>query len=191
MKGTLPLGRVGGVQLRVHVFAPIVIVLVAAITSSIGYAIGFVCMIVAHELGHAFLARRAGFVVTDIVLNLAGGSCRYRGNVSPRADAVIAWGGVLAQAVLVLISVLMRRAAYVDDTLLLGDVLDVWLWPNAILAAFNLIPAPAFDGGKAWQLFRPTAKRIRLRLEDRANEPELDELAKRRQKRPKDKFDIN
>ena len=62
--------------------------------------LGIVLVVLAHEVGHAVLVRRYRLTVESIDLHGLGGECRYSGLAKGWQTAVIAWGGVLAQALL-------------------------------------------------------------------------------------------
>jgi Zn-dependent protease len=115
-------------------------------------AIGIFVVMLVHELGHAFLARRMGYQVLEIRLFPFHGQCRYHQPYSAFEDAVIAWGGVAAQSLLLLPAtatlVLLGNTAYGPLNLLLV----VFSYFNACIMIFNLMPTRAMDGDKAWRL---------------------------------------
>jgi Zn-dependent protease len=112
-----------------------------------------VCTVtVAHELGHAYLARRLGYEVLDIRVFPVFGNCRYDRPYSEYEDAIIAWGGVAAQFLLLLPAA--ATLALVGNTSYgLINVLLIGLsYFNAVVMACNLAPARGMDGAKAWRL---------------------------------------
>ena len=100
--GYLRMGRFLGVDLRVHWSVPLSAVLFTKARFEPILWLCFLVLIVVHELGHIALIRRCGFSLLGIDLTGVGGQCRYRGNASQLERALIAWGGVLAQSLLVL-----------------------------------------------------------------------------------------
>jgi len=79
-----------------------------------------------HELGHAFLVRRRGLRALAIQIHGLGGVCQHESG-SLYDNAIIAWGGVLAQALVLLIPPAIARAvarlAGEPRRLRLGDAL--------------------------------------------------------------------
>ena len=60
----------------------------------------FFLLILIHEMGHAVLVRRVGLHAVSIDVHGFGGQCRYAGYPDPLQRSIVAWGGVLAQALL-------------------------------------------------------------------------------------------
>ncbi|MGZ3461230.1 MAG: M50 family metallopeptidase [Archangium sp.] len=63
---------------------------------------GFVLLVLVHELGHAWMVKRAGAEVLAVELSALGGVCRWSGEVTRVQRACIAWAGVWAQALVFL-----------------------------------------------------------------------------------------
>src|SRR4051812_22189782 len=102
--GHLTLGRLGGAPLRIHWSTPIGAFVLTGLSYVPGAWLGFVLLVLVHERGHAMLVRLFGGRVVSIDIHGVGGECRWQGHVSDRKRAAIAWGGVLAQAFLLLIA---------------------------------------------------------------------------------------
>jgi stage IV sporulation protein FB len=113
----------------------------------------FGLVVLVHEIGHALLVRRYRMRITHVMVHGFGGECAYLGRPTPYQSAVIAWGGVWAQAALFVLALLASRflptslAAWRD-----GDFMRNLLWPNVQLMALNLLPIPPLDGSRAWSL---------------------------------------
>jgi Zn-dependent protease len=110
----------------------------------------FLASVLAHELGHALVARRAGLRVADITLWILGGVARIHGDApTPGAALRIAAVGPLVSLGLALGFGLAAVAlAVLGSGGLVAGVL-VWLaGMNALLAAFNLLPGAPLDGGR-------------------------------------------
>jgi Zn-dependent protease len=60
-----------------------------------------------HELGHAMIARRLGYPIIGITLFPLLGQCHYQQPYSAFEDAMIAWGGVIAQLIVLVPAVLV------------------------------------------------------------------------------------
>jgi len=110
-------------------------------------AVFFGCLL-AHELAHAIVARRAGIEVDGIVLWLFGGVSRLKGEAAtPDTELRVALAGPATSLGLGLAFWAITIAAG-GGTSLLAAVTG-WLgWINAILAVFNLAPAFPLDGGR-------------------------------------------
>jgi Zn-dependent protease len=110
----------------------------------------FLASILAHELGHAYVARHNGVAVNDITIWMFGGVARLQGPArTARAELRIALAG---PAVSVVIGVAAIALAALADALTVGELATtalLWLGAvNLVLVAFNLIPAAPLDGGR-------------------------------------------
>src|SRR5262249_21054466 len=65
-----------------------------------GLVAGYLLIMLAHELGHAVMAKACGARITGFDVSLFAGACFWQGHVKPLQRVVIAWGGVIAQALL-------------------------------------------------------------------------------------------
>ncbi|MCB9665090.1 MAG: hypothetical protein H6732_13330 [Alphaproteobacteria bacterium] len=112
-------------------------------------AVAYLLIVGVHEAGHAWVVRRRGHHVDAITVHMTHGACMYHGiDVTPLDRALIAWGGVAAQALLAIAaSVPLAVFGHVP-------VLEVLVVINLSIAAFNLLPFPGRDGEDAWTLFR-------------------------------------
>lgn len=112
---------------------------------------GFLASILAHELGHATVAKRQGVGVLGITLSLLGGYAQLeRQAPTPRAEFSIAAAG---PAVNLMIGGVLGAGTFVAHRLeLLGDLaLGALVWlagVNIVLAVLNLFPAAPLDGGR-------------------------------------------
>jgi Zn-dependent protease len=126
-------------------------------------ALLFFATVVAHELGHALVARHQGMVIDGIDLWALGGFTRTRGETrSPGAEARLAAAGPLVNALVVAICVLAGLAFgsfrhFLDVAVLSSGLHHVsaalallgWLaLINTVLLAFNMLPAFPLDGGR-------------------------------------------
>jgi Zn-dependent protease len=138
---------------------------------AVGSALLFFCSLVAHELGHALVARRRGINTLGIDLWFFGGIAKLdRDADSAGTEFKVAIAGPLVTAAIVGICVLVGVATAgwprFWDAVVLRDGIDVspgllllsWLAAiNAAVLAFNLIPAYPLDGGRiaraiAWRV---------------------------------------
>jgi len=152
-RGYLNLGRWRGAPIRVHWSMPLGAVLFSGMRLAPAFWVGFFLLVLAHEVGHAVLISRFGHRVRSIDVTGFGGLCRWSGIASDYQRAVIAWGGVLAQGLLLVatLSVLLMVGA---PTHRVGAELAlVFVRTNLIVIGLNLLPFPPLDGAHAWTLF--------------------------------------
>jgi Zn-dependent protease len=160
---TIRLGRIFGIRVSIHISWFLILALVALgsartfaganptlgrpvqISMGVATALLFFACLLAHELGHALVARRLGIPVRGITLFLLGGLSEIGEEIeSPRNEFAVAVAGPLVSAVL---GGAFSVAAYAADgpaeavasTLAVG---------NIFLAIFNLIPGLPLDGGR-------------------------------------------
>lgn len=174
MRGSLKIGTVSGIDIRIH-FTFIFIIIWAAAQGAVGlggvrgglYAaisilLLFVCVTL-HELGHSLVARHMGLRVRDITLLPIGGLARLETlPEKPLHELLIALAGPAVNLVivigLVLVIALVGSADVFFDLgylshLLMGSrsllaLVIYLLGANLMLALFNLIPAFPMDGGR-------------------------------------------
>jgi Zn-dependent protease len=134
---------------------------VAYLTTVISVLLLFASLI-AHELGHAVVARRQGIEVKQIDLFLFGGLTQMsRDAVTPGEDFKVSVAGPLATLAVILVCLGVDVAIVGSHRLLHAIVLDSdiqitpvllalsWLLPmNVLLLVFNLVPAFPLDGGR-------------------------------------------
>ncbi len=122
----------------------------AVLTASAFYA-----SLLAHELSHAFVARRHGVSVRRIVLWLFGGVAQLEGDTpDARAEFQVAAAGPAASLG---IAALVAAAAWLLDLVGGSPLMAAAMWwlagINALLAAFNMLPAFPLDGGRILRAF--------------------------------------
>jgi hypothetical protein len=109
------------------------------------------------------MVRAARARVVSIDAHGAGGVCHWEGRVSDIWRALIAWGGVLAQALLLVGAYVYLFAFGPPQTAMGAGLTDALTDGNLWLMAVNLIPIPGFDGSEAWPLFPALVRRWRAR----------------------------
>jgi Zn-dependent protease len=169
MDESIPLGRIAGIRVGANwslvlMFGLIVFTLTgselphaapgystAAYTLvAVAAVVVFYASLLAHELAHALVARRRGIQVEGIVLWVLGGVSKLKSDaVDAAGELRIAIAGPATSLALGLgFFGLSRLAAVGEPGSLLAGTLG-WLgWVNALLAAFNLLPAFPLDGGR-------------------------------------------
>ncbi len=116
--------------------------------------------VLVHELGHAFFVRRCKFFVEQIYISALYGVCRYShpDNIVPPVS--IAWGGILAQALLCALLYGLQVLFLPTDNIGLSLVsyfqlfVDLLLIFNFFMIAINLLPIAGLDGEIIWKHVR-------------------------------------
>ena len=128
-----------------------------------------------HESGHAYFAKRQGSTPLSIKLSAVHGTCTEP--YGAYEDYLIAWGGVIAQLAVAVPLVVLNATLGLGNIDPIGPVVGILGYVSIAIAAFNLIPAAGLDGARAWRLipllfnkrranqFRPSRKkRGKLRI---------------------------
>jgi len=152
-QGHLVLGHFGRAPVRIHWSMPLGAFVLSGLQFAPGAWLGFLILVLVHELGHALLARAVGGHVVSVDVHAVGGHCAWSGDVTARQYALVAWGGVLAQLAVLLTAPLW--SSFLPVWGFFGQLTTALTTTNMLLIALNLIPAPPFDGAEAWKLLRP------------------------------------
>lgn len=191
VEGYFRVGRLAGVDYRLHWSVPVGALVFGSLRFEPILWLAFMGVIVVHELGHASCVKSAGFRVIGIDLTGFGGQCRWRGSANSLEHAVIAWGGVAAQVVLLLSTLAFSWVAGAPTSqwgvLVHYAFVEINLW----VILMNLLPFPPLDGARAWRLFpelrargwtvwglvlHPLTRWAERRRRVRRGEPEPEEL---------------
>jgi Zn-dependent protease len=125
----------------------------------------FLGSLLAHEIGHALVARRAGLRVRAITLWLLGGVAQLEDEpASPRDELRIAIVGPAVSLALAAGFGLAAATVSVAGGPAVAVAVAVWLAvANLALALFNLLPAAPLDGGRVLRglLWRRHGSRVR------------------------------
>jgi Zn-dependent protease len=165
MKGSVKIGRIAGVPIRVHWSFSILVALVlyanldanhslswSSLWPTIVWIVTLFASVTIHELAHCAVARRRGLTVRDIVLLPIGGVSQISGlPSSPRIERDIAIAGPAASLGLAfgLGGLALLTGAHIwPPALTTGSILADVAWLNLVLCAFNLLPALPMDGGR-------------------------------------------
>jgi Zn-dependent protease/CBS domain-containing protein len=187
--GSFTLGRVFGIDVKVHVTFLIILVMAAMGGGSVGGAafgvlstvLLFACVVL-HELGHSVVAQAYGIPVKQIILLPIGGLAQM--TKRPKTPGQELWIALAGPAVNVVIAlalalggwlVLGSGAAAGFGVALKGgpSLTNLWavlLLSNVGLAVFNLVPALPMDGGRvlrailSWVTGPQRATRIAARV---------------------------
>jgi Zn-dependent protease len=164
--------QVCGVDVYVHwsVFAIGVLILVGAIRSPFPTFIGvatYLGLLILHESGHLIVARHRGYHTFSMALYPIFGLASFEAPESRIDRALIAWGGVLAQAVVALPLTLYIVFAGYTPFEPLNAVLAILGGYSLLVAAFNLLPIRPLDGSKAWDIVPAWIEQRRMRRNQR------------------------
>jgi stage IV sporulation protein FB len=152
--GFLQLGRIRGAPIRLHWSVLLGVLFFTGFRFAPAAWLGFVALVLIHELGHAAVVLGFGLRVVAIDVHGFGGQCRWDGQASPWQRAIIAWGGVLAQAALLAATLVLVALTGGPRTSFEAELVSVFTRTNAYLAVINLLPIPPLDGANAWTIVR-------------------------------------
>ena len=161
MGWSLPIFRVAGIQLRIHVTFLLLIGWLAfgyyaeggsaAAAARVLFILLLFACVVLHEFGHALAAKAFGINTPDITLLPIGGVARLeRMPEKPVQELVIALAGPMVNVVIALGlfvaggSQAFLNPSNVEGGGLIGQLLTI----NILLLLFNLLPAFPMDGGR-------------------------------------------
>lgn len=153
--GSIPLGTYAGIPVRAHWSMALVAALFGiALANQLGVIPGviatlaFFASILAHEFGHALVARRYEVQTQSIDLWALGGVAHLdREPPSPRADGLIALAGPG-------VSLAIGAVTFALGLGLQSTVL-AWIgFVNLALALFNMLPGAPLDGGRVLRAWR-------------------------------------
>ncbi|HUY86608.1 MAG TPA: site-2 protease family protein [Acidimicrobiales bacterium] len=159
--GSVQIGRIAGVSIRLHWTFGLLIALVAAsaaggsssqvVDLSVWIAVVFACVVL-HELAHSIVARRRGATVLGILLLPIGGMSQLdRLPDNPDDEFAIAIVGPLASFAIAgaaAIGAVAFGSSLWPPVLTAGSWLGRIMWLNILLGAFNMLPALPMDGGR-------------------------------------------
>jgi Zn-dependent protease len=169
MKWSLPLGRLAGIKLYVHVTFLLLLFWIGlqhwrveptaeSVVRGVGFILALFGCVVLHELGHALSARRYGIPTRDITLLPIGGVARLeRMPEDPRQELVVALAGpavnvVIALLLFVVLSLTGSRepveSVVTETSIARGGFFERLMLVNIMLVVFNMLPAFPLDGGR-------------------------------------------
>ncbi len=166
----IPIMRIAGIEIRVHLSWAIVIGLIAVLATSqisavapgIGdplrlilavlVGVGFFVSALIHDLGHALVARSRGVEVPTLIVSFFGGTTPLDPEAPDgRSEALIAIAGPLTSLIvagilsIVVGALVALGGAAAAAAATVGIVLAAL---NLLLGAANLVPAYPLDGGR-------------------------------------------
>lgn len=153
MSWSIPVIRIAGIQLRIHITFLLLIVCVAlgSTSAAIFVLLLFLCVVL-HEFGHALAAKAYGINTPDITLLPIGGVARLeRIPEEPKQELVIAAAGPAVNAIIALclfVVIAARGAINLHALMQSSDLVALIFKVNVLLLLFNLLPAFPMDGGR-------------------------------------------
>lgn len=153
MRWSLPLGRLFGIPIKVHVTLIVLLVIVGLMYGADIGGVGALVVVfvvtaavfasvLVHELGHALVARRFGIPTREIVLHPIGGAAMLEREADkPLHELLIAVAGPLASLALAGIAFVIHQLSPSELYIRLAQL-------NLLIGAFNLLPAFPLDGGR-------------------------------------------
>jgi Zn-dependent protease/CBS domain-containing protein len=169
VKWSIPLGRVLGIRLNVHVTFLLLLFWIGlqhwraeptsiAVARGVGFILLLFGCVVLHEFGHALAARRYGIPTRDITLLPIGGVARLeRMPEDPRQELVVALAGPAVNVVIIaLLYVGLALTGSPDpvaleatgESVVRGGMAERLMAVNVMLVVFNMLPAFPLDGGR-------------------------------------------
>ncbi len=170
LRGGIPIGKVFGIELRLHYSWFIVFILVTwalafdyfpsiypawsmatRLTAGLVTSLLLFSTLMGHELMHSIIAQTRGIPVKSITLFILGGVSQItKEPQAPQDELRIAAAGPLTSLVFGGISLAIwfgtRGSSGVGSVV---NAIAFWLgWTNVVLAVFNLIPGFPLDGGR-------------------------------------------
>lgn len=163
MKWSIPLGRVLGIRIGIHITFFLIVAWVAWLGWDYAgpmaglWAVAMILLlfgcVILHELGHSVVALRFGVEVSHITLLPIGGVAAMRSiPEAPRQELLIAIAGPLVNVIILAILIPIKGfPSWLDAPIIPQsgpELVDAVIRANMILIGFNLIPAFPMDGGR-------------------------------------------
>lgn len=172
MQWSFSVGRLFGSELRIHATFFLLLLWIGgaayvahgpqAAVQNVAFILALFVCVIAHEFGHALMARRYGIRTPDITLLPIGGMARLeRMPEKPAEEIAVALAGPAVNVVIWAALALLLGATGVGAlaqmssgvTIGASDFLAQLAAINLFLAAFNMIPAFPMDGGRVFRAF--------------------------------------
>lgn len=136
--------------------------------SLISAFVAMLVIIIVHELGHAYFAKRFGCRVISINIHFGGGQCLHEQPHYRSEEYIIAWGGILFQlalwAIVFVAWLIIDSFKFFIVHPFIADAIAILIVYNLFIMIINLIPVKGLDGYKAWRLLPDFLLYIKVRL---------------------------
>jgi hypothetical protein len=114
-----------------------------------GAWLGYALVLLTHVAGHALVAAVSGRRVEVVRVHASGGSIGWSGVVTAEQRGLVAWGGLLAQGLLLGGAALWPAP---PEGTFAGDLRHALVLVNGVVLAVNALPFPGTDGFDALRL---------------------------------------
>ncbi|HEX7888188.1 MAG TPA: hypothetical protein VF522_02410 [Ramlibacter sp.] len=121
----------------------------------------YASVILLHEAGHAFVAKKLGYPPSNIYLTFIHGLCEFEEPYTLKEHAMIAWGGVLAQLAVALPLMALGHLTSLGSMSPSALLISILGYFSLLIALINLAPARGLDGSIAWQIIPILARDLR------------------------------
>jgi Zn-dependent protease len=154
---TLKRPRIVGARLHIHWSALVAagILFGMSLRQPVHAVVVVICyfgLILLHEAGHALVAKRLGYAPIDVYLTFIHGLCVYEHPDTIKEDAMVAWGGVLAQVVVAVPVIALAHTTSLGSLPLFPIIVSIFGYLSVAVAVINIAPAKGLDGAIAWRL---------------------------------------
>ncbi|MDA1676994.1 MULTISPECIES: stage IV sporulation intramembrane metalloprotease SpoIVFB [Bacillus cereus group] len=122
-----------------------VIIVIGIFTARFKELLLLFCIVLIHELGHAFAAAHYNWRIKKIQLLPFGGVAELEehGNKSLKEELVVVIAGPIQHIWMMAVGYIVFEAGWLG-----ADLYYFFMWNNIIILAFNLLPIWPLDGGK-------------------------------------------
>src|SRR5437667_374933 len=163
MSWSIPILRIAGIQLRIHItFLLLIGWLALGSAGAVVFVLLLFLCVVLHEFGHALAAKGYGINTPDITLLPIGGVARLeRIPEEPKQELIIAAAGPAVTAIIafsLFVVIASRGSAQLPAFGQEGDLVLSLFKINVWLLLFNLIPAFPMDGGRVLRALLATSQ---------------------------------
>ena len=160
MTGYIATLKLAGVPIYIHWSFPAGgLVIVAflgdySLITGLSAVAAYTALVVAHELGHAYFAKRAGMTVHALAITAGGGLC-FSDRPPAVLDRLLLYsGGLLVQVAIFLLAVSYLGIFGNSSSAIVSCFLAVFTLANAVIFLGNLIPYRGNDGSLILQAIR-------------------------------------
>jgi len=150
--GYLTVGSWDGAPIRVHWTTPVAAFVLGAGHWTAAFWLGFCLVLLVHAIGHARMVYRVGGMVDSIDVTGWGGHCLWSGHPMLFEDALVAAGGVLAQAIALLATAVLLVVLGWPQNAFVVALVQAFVGLNVVVVLINAIPVEPLDGARAWRL---------------------------------------
>jgi Zn-dependent protease len=164
LKQLVEVMEIRGVKVRVHWSVLLIggIILASAFSEpALAFTVlgSYYAMILVHECGHMIAAQHRGCAVWSIELYPIWGITHFSEPYSRFDHCIIAWAGVVAQAIVAAPLVIFFEFFGSTRFQPVNAAVAILGFFSVIVAAINLIPTTPLDGAIAWSLLPALFKR--------------------------------